>query len=169
MTPAVQQVLTEYRGKKRVTVLASGDPMLHGVGVPLTRDLVATEFRVIPQVSAFSLACARLGWPMAETTLITLVNRPVEQLLGHLYPGQRLVIYSEDGSTPATEWIRVTSRASAGVSVQLSLSRPRESCAAAAALVAARAPRDRRVRERPALDSPAAAESAWAVLDLALG
>ena len=102
MTPAVQQILTEYRGKKRVTVLASGDPMLHGVGVPLTRDLVATEFRVIPQVSAFSLACARLGWPMAETTLITLVNRPVEQLLRHLSPGQRIVIFSEDGSTPAT-------------------------------------------------------------------
>jgi precorrin-6B C5,15-methyltransferase / cobalt-precorrin-6B C5,C15-methyltransferase len=102
MTPAVQQILTEYRGKRRVTVLASGDPMLHGVGVPLTRDLVATEFRVIPQVSAFSLACARLGWPMAETTLITLVNRPVEQLLRHLYPDQRLVIFSEDGSTPAT-------------------------------------------------------------------
>ncbi|MDX6458526.1 MAG: precorrin-6B C5,15-methyltransferase / cobalt-precorrin-6B C5,C15-methyltransferase [Acidobacteriaceae bacterium] len=102
MTPAVQQILTEYRGKKRVTVLASGDPMLHGVGVLLTRDLVATEFRVIPKVSAFSLACARLGWPMAETTLITLVNRPIEQLLRHLYPDQRLVIFSEDGSTPAT-------------------------------------------------------------------
>jgi precorrin-6B C5,15-methyltransferase / cobalt-precorrin-6B C5,C15-methyltransferase len=102
MTPAVQQILTEYRGKKRVTVLASGDPMLHGVGVLLTRDLVATEFRVIPKVSAFSLACARLGWPMAETILITLVNRPVEQLLRHLYPDQRLVIFSEDGSTPAT-------------------------------------------------------------------
>jgi len=102
MNPAVQQILTEYRGKRRVTVLASGDPMLHGVGVPLTRDLVATEFRVIPQVSAFSLACARLGWPMADTILITLVNRPVEQLLRHLYPDQRLVIFSEDGSTPAT-------------------------------------------------------------------
>ena len=102
MAPAVQQILTEYRGKRRVAVLASGDPMLHGVGVPLTRDLVVSEFRVIPQVSAFSLACARLGWPIAETTLVTLVNRPVEQLLRHLYPGQRLVIFSEDDRTPAT-------------------------------------------------------------------
>jgi precorrin-6Y C5,15-methyltransferase (decarboxylating) len=76
MAPAMQQILTEYRGNKRVTVLASGDPMLYGVGVPLTRDLIATEFRVIPQVSAFSLACARIGWPMAETNLISLVNRP---------------------------------------------------------------------------------------------
>jgi precorrin-6Y C5,15-methyltransferase (decarboxylating) len=102
MAPAVQQILTEYRGKMRVTVLASGDPMLHGVGVPLTRDLFATEFRVIPQVSAFSLVCARLGWPMAETILITLVNRPVQQLLRHLSPSQRIVIFSEDGCTPAT-------------------------------------------------------------------
>ena len=102
MAPAVQQILTEYRGKKRVTVLASGDPMLHGVGVSLTRDLVPAEFRIIPQISAFSLACARLGWPIAETTLVTLVNRPVEQLIRHLYPGQRLVVFSEDGSTPAT-------------------------------------------------------------------
>ena len=101
MAPAVQQILKEHRGNTIVTVLASGDPMLYGVGVPLTRDLAITEFRVIPHVSAFSLACARLGWPMAETTLVTLVNRPVEQLLRHLQSGQRLVIFSEDGSTPA--------------------------------------------------------------------
>ncbi len=101
MAPAVQRILTEYRGKMRVTVLASGDPMLHGVGVSLARDLVATEFRVIPQISAFSLACARLGWSVAETILITLVHRPIEQLVRHLNPAQRLVIFSEDGGTPA--------------------------------------------------------------------
>jgi precorrin-6Y C5,15-methyltransferase (decarboxylating) len=102
MMPTVHQILTEHRGKKRVTVLGSGDPMLHGVGVSLTRDLIASEFRVIPHVSAFSLACARLGWPMAETTLVTLVNQRTEQVVRYLIPGQRLVIFSEDGNTPAT-------------------------------------------------------------------
>lgn len=101
MAPAVQQILSEHRGRTAVAVLASGDPMLYGVGVALTRDLATTEFRVIPQVSAFSLACARLGWPVAETTLVTLVHRPAGQMLRHLYPGQRLVIFSEDGGTPA--------------------------------------------------------------------
>jgi precorrin-6Y C5,15-methyltransferase (decarboxylating) len=75
--------------------------MLFGVGVTLTRELEPTEYFVIPQVSAFSLACARLGWPICETVLISLVNRPIEQLHRHLHPGQRLVIYSEDGTTPA--------------------------------------------------------------------
>lgn len=101
MASAIQQILAEARGKKRVAVLASGDPMLHGVGVPLTRDLVPGEFRVIPQVSAYSLACARLGWPMVDADLISLVNRPVEQLHRCLYPGRRLIVYSEHGGTPA--------------------------------------------------------------------
>jgi precorrin-6Y C5,15-methyltransferase (decarboxylating) len=102
MSSAVQDILTLHRYQRKVTVLASGDPMLYGVGVTLTRDLIPAEFRVIPQVSAFSLACARMGWAIAETSLVSLVNRPIEQLQRFLYPKQRIVIYSEDGTTPET-------------------------------------------------------------------
>jgi len=101
MAPAIHEILTEHRGHRRITVLGSGDPMLYGVGVTLTRQLPANEFRIVPQLSAFSLACARLGWPLAETTLVSLVARPIEQLIRYLAPGQRLVLYSEDGATPA--------------------------------------------------------------------
>jgi precorrin-6B C5,15-methyltransferase / cobalt-precorrin-6B C5,C15-methyltransferase len=101
MSAAVHEILTHHRRRNRVSVLASGDPMLFGVGVTLTRELEPTEYFVIPQVSAFSLACARLGWPIWETVLISLVNRPIEQLHRHLHSGERLVIYSEDGTTPA--------------------------------------------------------------------
>ncbi|WP_260738231.1 precorrin-6y C5,15-methyltransferase (decarboxylating) subunit CbiE [Tunturiibacter lichenicola] len=100
MAPAVQEILTEHRRQRRIAVLASGDPMLYGVGVTLTRELGMGEYRVIPQISAFSLACARMGWAAAEVTLISLVNRPIEQLNRYLCPGQRVVIYSEDGATP---------------------------------------------------------------------
>ncbi|HMF63803.1 MAG TPA: precorrin-6y C5,15-methyltransferase (decarboxylating) subunit CbiE [Edaphobacter sp.] len=100
MASTVREILTTHRGQRRVSVLASGDPMLYGVGVTLTRELSPTEFRVIPQVSGFSLACARMGWAAAATTLVSLVNRPMEQLQRYLYPEQRVVIYSEDGATP---------------------------------------------------------------------
>src|ERR1700722_13207278 len=107
MASALQLILAEYRGKKSVAVLASGDPMLYGVGVPLTRDLAADEFRVIPHISAFSLACARLGWPVAETNLVSLVSRPIEHLHRHLYRGQRLIVLSEHGGTPlkVAQWL----------------------------------------------------------------
>jgi precorrin-6Y C5,15-methyltransferase (decarboxylating) len=46
-----------------VTILATGDPMHFGIGATLMRDLDASEMRVIPSPSAFSLAAstARLG------------------------------------------------------------------------------------------------------------
>jgi precorrin-6Y C5,15-methyltransferase (decarboxylating) len=115
MAAAIRQILTEDRGNKRVAVLASGDPMLYGVGVALTRALDPAEFRIVPQVSAFSLACARLGWPIAETNLISLVNRPVEQLHRYLHPGQRLIVFSEDGRTPSLV-ARLLSQAGYGLS-----------------------------------------------------
>ncbi|MBB6145336.1 precorrin-6Y C5,15-methyltransferase (decarboxylating) [Silvibacterium bohemicum] len=110
MMLAVQELLTKHRGQQNIVVLASGDPMLHGVGVTLTRELARTEFRVIPQISAFSLVCARMGWPATETGLVSLVNRPIEQLHRHLYPDQRVVVFSEDGATPAAVARMLTSR-----------------------------------------------------------
>jgi len=100
MAAAIAEIFAQHRGKRRVVVLGSGDPMLYGVGVTLSRDLPVSEFRVLPRVSAFSLACARMGWALVETTLVSLVSRPLEQLLLHLAPGQRLVLYSEDETTP---------------------------------------------------------------------
>ncbi len=101
MSLATSEILKDHRGHRRVTVLASGDPMLYGVGVTLTRGLAPVEFEVIPQVSAFSMACARLGWAIHETSLVSLVSRPIEQLLRVLLEGQQVVIFSENGQTPA--------------------------------------------------------------------
>lgn len=45
---------------RRVCVLASGDPFLHGVAATLSRQVAAEEMVVLPGLSAFSLAAARL-------------------------------------------------------------------------------------------------------------
>ena len=53
-----------------VCVLASGDPMLFGVGASLARQLSADELQVLPAPSSYSLAAARLGWPLQDLSLI---------------------------------------------------------------------------------------------------
>src|SRR5262249_25630749 len=58
MLPLVDELVAGRRDR-RVVVLASGDPMLHGVGATIAARLDAAEYRVIPHVSAVSLACAR--------------------------------------------------------------------------------------------------------------
>ena len=88
-----------HRGR-RVTVLASGDPMWYGIGVTLTRRFPREEMTIIPQPSAFSLAAARLGWPLADCATITLHGRPLDILRSYLAPQRRILILSEDGDTP---------------------------------------------------------------------
>jgi precorrin-6Y C5,15-methyltransferase (decarboxylating) len=91
--------IAAQRGR-RVTVLASGDPMWYGIGVTLSRRFPQEEMAIVPQPSAFSLAAARLGWPLADCAAITLHGRPLDTLRLYLAPNRRILILSEDGSTP---------------------------------------------------------------------
>ena len=82
-------------------VLATGDPFHFGVGAELARLVAAEEIACFPQVSAFSLAAARLGWSLPECDCVSLHGRAVEQIIPHLQPGARILALSWDGSTPA--------------------------------------------------------------------
>ena len=85
---------------KRVTVLATGDPMSFGIGAALSKHFDPSEMAVIPHIGAFALACARLNWPLQEVETLTLHGRPLELLNLHIAPDARLLILSEDGDTP---------------------------------------------------------------------
>ncbi|WP_043176113.1 precorrin-6y C5,15-methyltransferase (decarboxylating) subunit CbiE, partial [Burkholderia ambifaria] len=93
-----------------VCVLASGDPMLFGVGATLARELSADEWRVLPAPSSLSLAAARLGWALQDVGAVSLVGRPLATLVRHLLPGRRLFVLSADGRTPATVAAELTAR-----------------------------------------------------------
>ena len=89
------------RGRK-VVVLATGDPMHYGVGATLAKCVPAAEMKVHPHVSAFSLAAARLHWPLAEIECLSIHGRPFELLAGAAAPDRRLILLSNDGTSPAT-------------------------------------------------------------------
>ena len=90
--------LEALRGR-RVVVLASGDPMCFGVGELLVRRFAPSELRVLPAPSAFSLVCARLGWPLAGVACLSAHSRPLAGVRRHIAPGARLVVLSRDGAT----------------------------------------------------------------------
>ena len=90
--------LEALRGR-RVVVLASGDPMWFGVGELLVRRFPLSELRVLPAPSAFSLVCARLGWPLAEVACLSAHGPPLASVRRHIAPGARLVLLSRDGTT----------------------------------------------------------------------
>jgi len=84
-----------------VCVIASGDPMLFGVGVSLSRQVPIEQMRVIPAPSSYSLAAARLGWALQDVLTLSVVARPLAALNAQMHHGQRLLVLSNDGHSPS--------------------------------------------------------------------
>ena len=92
--------LQGYKGK-RVVVLATGDPLWYSVGARIGRSIPPSEIVYHPQLSAFQLAAARMGWSMADIETLTVHGRPVEQMIAFIQPDQRLLILTTGAETPA--------------------------------------------------------------------
>ena len=104
----VQEALTAGR---RVAVLASGDPLCHGIGERLVAALGAERCRIHPQPSLVQLACARWGWPVAEVGIASAHGReapawstasatpdhPVNAVWRALYGARRVAVYTAPG------------------------------------------------------------------------
>ncbi|WP_256104562.1 precorrin-6y C5,15-methyltransferase (decarboxylating) subunit CbiE [Streptomyces sp. ODS05-4] len=99
LRPAVPRLLAAHAGR-RIAVLASGDPMFHGIGRALAETAGADELRVLPHPSSVSHACARLGWPVEDTETVTLVGRPLDALSAALHHGRRVLVLSAGAATP---------------------------------------------------------------------
>jgi precorrin-6Y C5,15-methyltransferase (decarboxylating) len=93
--------LFEAERDRRIGVLASGDPMFHGIGATLARVLGPDRLRVLPHPSSVSLAAARLGWDLARTDVVSLVTAPVASLGRALNPGRRILVLASGADTPA--------------------------------------------------------------------
>jgi len=90
------QALLARRGQPAV-MLASGDPFWFGAGTSITRHLSPGEWTALPAPSTFSLAAARLGWPIQHIACHGLHAAPLARLRPELTPGHRALILLRDG------------------------------------------------------------------------
>ena len=107
LAPALTGLREAHPGR-RVVVLASGDPMFSGIGTSLVRELGPDAVDVVPHPSSVTLACARMGWSVEETTVVPVVGRPVELIGPHATPGRRLLVLGPDTRSPAAVADRLT-------------------------------------------------------------
>ncbi|MCY4231491.1 MAG: precorrin-6y C5,15-methyltransferase (decarboxylating) subunit CbiE [Alphaproteobacteria bacterium] len=118
------------RRPRPTVVLATGDPMWFGIGASLARRVPAGEMRILPTVGAFSLAAARLAWPLQGVAALSLHGRSLGLLALHVAPGARLLVLSHDGGTPTrvADWL---TRHGYGASRMVTLAHmggPQEAC-----------------------------------------
>ena len=100
---------------RSVVVLASGDPLLHGVGATILRRLGGDGVRILPSISSFALACARLRWPQGDVELVSATSRIAEVVAPALQAGRRVVVLGF-GPRSAAEIARVARERGFGAS-----------------------------------------------------
>jgi precorrin-6B C5,15-methyltransferase / cobalt-precorrin-6B C5,C15-methyltransferase len=101
LLPGLPGVLADLAEHTDAVVLASGDPMFYGIGTTLARLLGPARLRVLPHPSSVSLAAARLGWPLDDVDVVSLVGRPRELLHPLLQPGRRVLALTAEPSAAA--------------------------------------------------------------------
>jgi precorrin-6Y C5,15-methyltransferase (decarboxylating) len=90
--------IVPLRGRPTV-VLATGDPLNYGVARKLLEIIPFAEMKIIPNLSAFSLAAARMGWALSDCDTLSLHGRPAAQIEAFIQPGARLIALTNDAST----------------------------------------------------------------------
>jgi precorrin-6Y C5,15-methyltransferase (decarboxylating) len=96
MMPALETLYDDHPGAD-IHVVASGDPLEHGIGTTLIRLYGPDLVQVFPHVSSVSLARARMGWAAHDTEVISLVTAPVHTAVRR---GGRAVVLCRDAQTP---------------------------------------------------------------------
>jgi precorrin-6B C5,15-methyltransferase / cobalt-precorrin-6B C5,C15-methyltransferase len=123
MLPALHTLLDGVQGD--VHVVASGDPLLHGVGGALIRLYGPDRVAVLPHVSSVTLACSRLGWAVQDTGIISLVTAEPHTAVRR---GGQAVVMARDRTSPAAlaRLLTATGRGDSEITVLEQLGGPAE-------------------------------------------
>jgi len=100
LTGAMSQVPEWIRAAQaadqRVVVLATGDPLCHGIAAYLASRLCIEAIEVLPNVSTLQLACARLGLPWQDMKFSSVHSKDAGDWVAGSDPGHGLYALLRD-------------------------------------------------------------------------
>ena len=94
------RAVAALREGKRVVVLASGDPLFHGIGSFLIKRIGKEGVEIVPSVSAMQTAFARVKEPWQEAALVSLHAKPIENILPFLEEKKLIGLFTDEKNSP---------------------------------------------------------------------
>lgn len=89
-------------GRKKMTVLASGDPLFYGIGKYLLTKVPREKIEVLPYVSAMQIAFAKVKESWEDAALVSLHAKPMENLLNVLKSSdpKKIGLFTDETNSP---------------------------------------------------------------------
>lgn len=94
--------LETHRQNYKCAVLVTGDPGYYSLLSAVRRRFKPADFIVIPGITAFQLACARLGLSWQNYRLTSAHGKSLESMLARLSPEDGAVILTDRNHNPHT-------------------------------------------------------------------
>jgi precorrin-6Y C5,15-methyltransferase (decarboxylating) len=94
------RLVEENLGKKRIVVVASGDPLFYGVARYLCDRLGKEHFEVLPHVSTMQLAFARVKESWEEAYLTNLAMHPLDEVLDRIRTAETVGLFTSEKEGP---------------------------------------------------------------------
>jgi len=97
--------ILKHQASRKITVVASGDPLFYGIGGYLSRKIGRDKITVYPNVSTVAAAFGRLGESWQDAELISLHGRKLTSAhLERIRNCQKAAVLTDGTRTPA--WIQ---------------------------------------------------------------
>src|SRR5207253_10890993 len=93
-------MLSSLMGKKRLAIVASGDPLFYGVARYLCDRMGKEHFEVLPHVSSMQLAFARIKESWEEAYLTNLATHPLENVLDRVRTAETVGLFPSEHEGP---------------------------------------------------------------------
>jgi precorrin-6Y C5,15-methyltransferase (decarboxylating) len=93
--------LNTHLGRKRMAVVAGGDPLFYGVARYLCDRMGKDRFEVLPHVSTMQLAFARVKESWEEAYLTNLQTHPLETVLDRIRTAEVVGLFTSEEQGPA--------------------------------------------------------------------
>ncbi|MDV2989740.1 MAG: precorrin-6y C5,15-methyltransferase (decarboxylating) subunit CbiE [Dehalogenimonas sp.] len=99
--PEVIAAVKDNLPRRRVVVLASGDPNCYGIAKNLTGALGPDNIKIIPGISAFQLAFAAVKISWDDAVLSSVHSRPIDDIIGLVRQNQKVSLLTDRDNTPS--------------------------------------------------------------------
>ncbi|HET6370649.1 MAG TPA: precorrin-6y C5,15-methyltransferase (decarboxylating) subunit CbiE [Nitrospiria bacterium] len=97
----IAETIRENLGKKRMAVIASGDPNFYGIAKYLVAKLGKEKVEIVPNVSSMQLAFARIGESWDDAAFASCHARPIEGIVDLVKKNAKVGLFTDDENTPA--------------------------------------------------------------------
>jgi precorrin-6B C5,15-methyltransferase / cobalt-precorrin-6B C5,C15-methyltransferase len=95
------RLLEANQGRRRMVVLASGDPLFYGIARYLCDRLGKDRFEVLPHVSSMQLAFARIKESWEEAYLTNLATHPLATVLDRVRTAEVVGLFPSEEEDPS--------------------------------------------------------------------